>query len=253
MARTVGLVLVGVLCAACAAGSLQVTDLPTQTTPATKQPTRTTVPTPPSSSPTVPSTVGPTAPVTSPTNSSPGQTDAWVWELAPRATDHPGTIVGPSDEGPGDGEFGGVFGYDDEGGEPTPGEGDHPLDPCTLVDGVEWPPSMGGTGTLTPLEGGAACGLIGDGDEMRVALAVFPIIGERRWSDGLDLAAADPVEFGEQAWWLAGWPIGQSSTLIVMLVSQELVIEVSARTAGAGEAMQDTALYYAREAALRLP
>jgi hypothetical protein len=199
--------------------------------------------------------VDPTASPSAEPSEASASTEPWEWDIEPDATEQPpgGFVLEPA-EGTPDGDAStGEFGSEDEQTTPAPDHDLPELDPCALIEDVPWPSSMGDSGFITPLEDGEACGLISRDDQVRVAFAVFDMAGDAGWLQGVDVSRAESIDYGDEAIWLAGWPIAQSSTLVVTLGPRQLVIEVSARTSDVGEAMLDTALHFAREIGAKLP
>jgi hypothetical protein len=77
------------------------------------------------------------------------------------------------------------------------------------------------------LEDGDACGWIGPGDRVRMAIAVFRAAGAERWLDPTTAGGEAVPGLGDLAVWLSGWPIAASSTLVVQFGEHDLVLEMS--------------------------
>jgi hypothetical protein len=138
-------------------------------------------------------------------------------------------------------------------GMPIEGFDPEPIDPCALIFGIElWPDWLDRQGPVVGLEDGEACGWFNQADDFRLAIAVFEVGPDARYLTGM-YDAGSAVDFAERSTWLAGWPVAQSSTLVVESGSRDLVIEVSARTEAMREHLYDAALHFAREILVQLP
>jgi hypothetical protein len=181
---------------------------------------------------------------------------AWEWEAEPSEDhSHVREDVPPVD-GPGNGEaIGGIEAVESPVEAVEDSEAAEPVDPCALVTEAEWADWSGG-GTIPvpqPLEGGDACGWIDAADELRLAIGAFPVEGDVRWLSEDEAATATAVTgTGDEAWWLEGWPVGQSSTLVVEAGAFDVVIEMSA-LATDQERLLEGALHFANLALERLP
>lgn len=174
------------------------------------------------------------SPNTGPQTPSPSQSaeaDGWEW-AAKSPDEHPhvlGEVAAHEEDPEGEELPAGPEEPAQEVGEISP-DGEEVIDPCALVTEAEWSSWTGGADTsMEPLEDGDACGWIGPGDELRMAIGVFSAAGTDRWLTSEETASASPVDgLGEGAWWLEEWPLGQSSTLVVATDGIDLVIEMSA-------------------------
>lgn len=203
---------------------------------------------PPGVEPSLSGSGSPSAPSAS-TGESPAELPqaGWEWETADdQAPEDEET--GPAD-GPVDGEPVGDAPTDED---PVvaleESEADEVVDPCSLVTTEEWSAWSGGRGASPApqsLEDGDACGWIAAGDELRMAIGLFPAAADERWLTAGDIALATAVPgIGDHAWWLESWPVAQSSTLVVTVGQLDVVIEMSALTAD-HERLLDGALHFA--------
>jgi hypothetical protein len=135
-----------------------------------------------------------------------------------------------------------------------PPEGEAVLDPCSLVTESEWSDWTGGADvSMEVLEDGDACGWIGPRDELRMAIGVFAAAGDDRWLTSEEMASGEPVNgLADEAWWLEGWPLAQSSTLVVAVDGLDLVIEMSAMQPDQADLLE-AARHFAAMALGRLP
>jgi hypothetical protein len=138
-------------------------------------------------------------------------------------------------------------------GEPVDDFDPTPIEPCALLERIEsWPDWLGSDGLVVELEDGDACGWRNRADDFRLAIAVFETAPGMRYLTGL-YDQGTPVEYADRSTWLEGWPVGQSSTLVVESGPRDLIIEVSARTDAARQRLHEAALHFAREILVYLP
>jgi hypothetical protein len=104
-----------------------------------------------------------------------------------------------------------------------------PPDPCTLVTDAEWTAWAGPGGRIhIHLEDGEVCGFINREDTLRMAVGWLPHLGGDRFLAPDDRAAGRPVRVqGHGGLWLAGWPVPQSSMLVLELEDGDLGVEMS--------------------------
>lgn len=170
--------------------------------------------------------------------------EAWSWEGAsPESHPHVLPDEPPVDGEPSDDALGQLGAQDPpedaETAPSDPPDGIREVDPCSLLSDEEWSEWLDGavgssddTETGIVLEDGEACGWIGDGDSIRLAVGVFRADGEERWIDPAVGASAEPIQdLGDEAFWLPRWPVEESSTMIVLAGDFDLVIEMSAHQA----------------------
>lgn len=178
------------------------------------------------------------APAGTPGGTTSATTGAWPWDAEP-PEDHPHVLddVEADPAAAADGEsLGDVASASDAppAAEPGGASGSRSVNPCELVSAAEWAAwtesATGGSSGLAPivLEEGDACGWIGPGDRLRMAIAALYAGGDRRWLDPSVAAAGTPVDgLGDAAVWLPSWPVASSSTLVVEAGPYDLVIEMS--------------------------
>lgn len=188
---------------------------------------------------------------------------AWPWDAAP-PEDHP-HVRDDIDADPAavaDGEsLGDVASASDAppAAEPGGASGSRSINPCELVSAAEWSAwteEATGSSSGVPsvvLEEGDACGWIGPGDRLRMAIAALYAGGDRRWLDPSVANAATPVDgLGDAAAWMPSWPVASSSTLVVQAGPYDLVIEMSSLDAN-DQLLFDGARQLAGIALERLP
>lgn len=125
------------------------------------------------------------------------------------------------------------------------------VDPCSLVSGHEWAAWQGGAAAAVPeiLEDGEACGWRSEGDAWRMAIGLLDARHGRFLPQGA--SGRSIAGLGHGATWVEGWPTEVASTLVVQLDGIELVLEMSARTAGDRAKLLDAARHFAAIAAER--
>lgn len=129
------------------------------------------------------------------------------------------------------------------------------FDPCTLVTRDEWTAwaGSGGQGHI-PLEHREVCGFINGDDTIRMAIGWIPHHGGDRLLSPMHRgsAAQSPV-LGHAGYWLPGWPVPQSSMLVVGLDDGDLGIEMSSLGDVADRDLLEAARDFAELALGRLP
>jgi len=128
-----------------------------------------------------------------------------------------------------------------------------PIDPCTLVTTSEWATWAGvvesATSTMS-LEYGTACGYLVADDSVRLALAVIEPGDPWFANESYD---SDVAVGGLTGKWAAGYPLDESSTLVVALPGgSQLVIELSSRGSWNDDQLRDGAVQFATSALAQL-
>jgi hypothetical protein len=137
--------------------------------------------------------------------------------------------------------------------------GGSPFDPCSLVTAAEWQSVAGSAKGPYSLEYGDACGYTDAADRKRLAVGFFPASsgpgGSGRWLTQADRERATKVSglSASPAYWLAGYPVVEGSSLVIELPQGDLVIEIYAFEASDRAALQGPAETLARAALSRVP
>jgi hypothetical protein len=204
--------------------------------------------------------------IASPSTSGLAAASGWTWGELPPVAEDPSINGNPNGDAMGDGSRAGeqlgdgATDLDLTVGDAPPPTSPEPVpefDPCTLTQPAEWSAfAPNAISTPVQLEYGDACGWMNDGDTVRLAIALLPRGPDGGFLSDDDARAAGGLAIdglGDSAWWVAGWPVPQSSTLVVVSGDNDLVVEMSWRNGSNADQMLAGAKHFAELALVRVP